>query len=386
MTRRLLALIISILFLEMIFLVVVSPLLPQLRDELSLSTTQAGVLLAMYAVGALLGAVGAVRLAIGLGPRGTAIVSLVLFAATSAAFGVVDAYPGLLAARLGQGVAGAMCWTAGTVWLLDVAPVERRGALLGLAFGIAEAGAIAGPLVGALAAGVGRAAVFGAVAAVCLLLALATSRFPPPPPTPDQRLRLGAMLGSSRVRTTIAIVTIPAILLAAIGVLAPLQQSALGAGPSEIGVTFGVAALAGVAIRPLWGRWSDRQGPLRPIRLGMLANVPVIVLLPWLDSRWAVAIFICAALILVGVLWAPLMLMLSDACLAVGVGQVMAVAVMNLTWPPGQMLGAAGGAALAQATSQRLTYALIGAALLAGSLALGREPAPAPELYGAGTR
>ncbi len=384
--RRLLALITALLFLEMIFLVVLSPLLPQLRDELGLSTAQAGVLLAMYAVGALVGAVGAVLLAIRLGPRETALISLVLFAASSAAFGLLDVYPGLLAARLVQGIAGATCWTAGTVWLLDVAPVKRRGVLLGLAFGIAEAGAIAGPLIGALAAGAGRAPIFVGVAALCLLLALATSRSPAPPRMADGGLRLGAMFSSRRVRTTIWIATLPSILLATISVLAPLQQNALGASSGEIAATFGVAALAGIAIRPLWGRWSDRRGPLVPIRLGLLANVPVIVVLPWLGNRWAVAIFVCCALILLGVLWAPLMVMLSDACLAVGVGQVMAVAVMNLTWPPGNVLGAAGGAAIAQATSQRLAYALIGVALLGGFLALGRDTARAPELYGAQAR
>lgn len=384
--RRLLALITALLFLEMIFLVVLSPLLPQLRDELGLSTAQAGVLSAMYAAGAMLGAVAAVLLAIRLGPRETALISLILFAGSSAAFGVLDLYPGLLAARLAQGIAGATCWTAGTVWLLDVAPVERRGVLLGLAFGIAEAGAIAGPVIGAFAAGAGRAAIFVGVGALCLLLALATTRFPAPPRSAEGGLRLGAMLSSRRVRTTIWIATIPAILLAAISVLAPLQQSALGAGPAEIAATFGVAALVGIAIRPLWGRWTDRRGPLVPIRLALLANVPVIVVLPWLGSRWAVALFACCALILLGVLWAPLMVMLSDACLAVGVGQVMAVAVMNLTWPPGNVIGAGGGAAIAQATSQRLAYALIGAAFLGGFLALGREAAPTPDLYGAQAR
>jgi hypothetical protein len=64
------------------------------------------------------------------------------------------------------------------------------------------------------------------------------------------------------------------------------------------------------------------------------------------------------------------MVMLSDACVAVGVGQIMAVAVMSLVWPPGNVLGSAGGAAIAEATSQRFAYALIGLALFAGFLAL----------------
>lgn len=387
--RRLLALITALLFLEMIFLAVLAPLLPDLRQELRLSTTQAGVLSAMYALGALCGAVAAVAVAQRRGPKVTGVVSLAMFAAASLAFGLVDSYPALLATRLAQGISGAVCWTAGMVWLLEVAPVRRRGELLGIAFGFAEAGAIAGPVIGGLAVGLGRTAVFGAIAALCLLLAAITTRFPSPLAVAGEGegLRLGAMLRSPRVRATIWLTTLPALMLAAVSVLAPLQQDALGAGAGEIAATFGVAALAGVLIRPLWGRWSDRQGPLRPVRTAMLVNVPVMVALPWLGSRLAVAVFVCAALVLIGVLWAPLMVMLSDACLAVGVGQIMAVAVMNLTWPPGNVLGAAGGAAIAQATSQRFAYAVMGTALLAGALALGRRRSPlAADLYVAGAR
>ncbi len=76
------------------------------------------------------------------------------------------------------------------------------------------------------------------------------------------------MLSSADVRTAMWISILPAIVLAAVSVLAPLQQHGLGAGPGEIAATFGAAALDRHLVRPLFGRWSDRQGPLRPIRLG----------------------------------------------------------------------------------------------------------------------
>jgi predicted MFS family arabinose efflux permease len=368
--RRLFALISALLFLEMLFLAGLSPLLPELEAEFGLSTSQAGVLWASYALGAMVGAMPAAVLAARRGPRGAALISLTAFAAASIAFGVAATYGGLLAARLAQGAAGAVLWMAGMVWVLEVAPPERRGEVLGLALGVAEAGAIAGPVVGGIAAATGRAGTFVGIAVVCLLLALATMRFPAPPHDGTEPLLLRRMLSSSRVRIAIRLTMLPACLLAAVSVLAPLQQSALGAGAGEIAATFAVAALAGILIRPLYGRWSDRRGPVRPIAIGLLANVPLVIALPWLDSRWAVALTVCAVLVLIGVLWAPLMVMLSDACVAVGVGQIMAVAVMSLVWPPGNVLGSAGGAAIAEATSQRFAYALIGLALFGGFLAL----------------
>jgi hypothetical protein len=56
----------------------------------------------------------------------------------------------------------------------------------------------------------------------------------------------------------------------------------------------------------------------------------------------------------------------------------MAVAIMDLTWPPGNALGSSGGAALAQAAGQRWAYAAIAGALLIGFLALSRAHAPVP--------
>ena len=178
------------------------------------------------------------------------------------------------------------------------------------------------------------------------------------------------------------IALLPAMLLAAISVLAPLQQHRLGAGAGEIAATFGAAALVGILVRPLFGRWSDREGPVRPIRLGLLASAPVVGAIPWMESRWAVAMFVIGALVLTGVLWAPLMVMLSDACTAAGLGQVMAVAIMDLTWPPGNALGASGGSVIAQAAGQRWAYAVIAAALLCGFLSLSHSREPAEPLTG----
>lgn len=367
------------MFLELFFFAVLSPLLPELKHELHLSTTQAGVLVAMYAIGALVAGIPATMIALRMGVRETATASLIVFAAMSVAFGLASTYAELVAARFVQGMAGAACWTAAMVWLLEGSPPGRRGEMLGFAFGVSEAGAIAGPLVGGLAAALGRGATFVGIGALSLLLVLATTRVAAPPPAESKRLQLRAMLSSAHVRTAMWVAVLPAVLLAAISVLAPLQQHHLGAGAGEIALTFGVAALLGILVRPLFGRWSDREGPLRPIRIGLLASAPVVLAVPWMNSRLTVAIFVVGALVLTGLLWAPLMLMLSDACAAAGVGQVMAVAVMDLTWPPGNALGATGGAAIAQAAGQRWAYAAIAAALLCGYVALSRRRQPATD-------
>ncbi len=375
--RRLLSLISALMFLELFFFAVLAPLLPGLKHSLALSTAQTGLLVAMYALGALVAAVPALLLAVRAGVKAMALAGLLTFAAMSVAFGLAHSYDALLLARFAQGLCGAALWTAAMVWLLEVAPPSRRGEMLGFAFGVSEAGAIAGPVVGGLAVAAGRGPTFIAIAALCVALAALATRFPAPPALLERRLQMRSMLSSAEVRTAMWIAVLPAILLAAVSVLAPLQQHALGAGAGEIAATFGAAALLGILVRPLFGRWSDRRGPVRPIRLGLLASAPVVLAVPWMESRWAAALLIVGALVLTGVLWAPLMVMLSDACTAAGVGQVMAVAIMDFTWPPGNALGATGAAAIAQGAGQRWAYAVIAAALLAGFVALSRRREPA---------
>ena len=55
--RRLLVFAIAVVFVESIFFAALAPLLPELTDDLGLSTFGAGVLVAAYAFGALLGAI-----------------------------------------------------------------------------------------------------------------------------------------------------------------------------------------------------------------------------------------------------------------------------------------------------------------------------------------
>jgi predicted MFS family arabinose efflux permease len=379
--RRLLALTTALMFLELVFFTVLAPLLPELKHDLALSTSQAGVLVAMYAVGCAVGAVPALMIVVRLGVRTTAIVSLGTFATTSVLFGLAHGYDALLAARFVQGLAGAACWTSAMLWLLEVAPLDRRGELLGFAFGVSEAGAIAGPAAGGVAAAAGRGATFAAIAALCAVLALITTCFAGPPAPVEKRLGLGEALADANVRKVMWITLLPAILLAAISVLAPLQQHRLGGGSGEIALTFAVAAILGIAIRPFYGRWSDRQGPLRPVRIGLLACAPAVAALPWMQTRFGTAALIALTLILIGVLWAPVMVMLSNACAAAGLAQLMVVAMMDLTWPPGNIVGSAGGGALAEVAGQRVTYAVMAGMLLAGWAALSgsRAPSAAPE-------
>ena len=68
-----------------------------------------------------------------------------------------------------------------------------------------------------------------------------------------------------------------------------------------------------------------------------------------------------------GAFWAPAMTLLSESAERVGADQGLAFGLVNLAWAPGMVGGAAGGGALAKATSDMLCYALL-AVLCAATL------------------
>jgi MFS family permease len=368
--RRLLVLVTALMFVELVFFTVLAPLLPGLKHELGLSTSQAGILVGAYALGAIVGGLPALALVDRIGVRVAALASVITFAATSVAFGLAASYAGLLAFRFIQGISGVACFTSAMSWLLEAAPEDERGAMTGFAFGVSEIGAIAGPLLGGVAAASGRPAAFTAVAVLCLGLAVATTRFRGPARHASGPMKLRSLLAARHVRTVMWITYIPAFILAGVGVLSPLQLHRLGASVGEIALTFGAAAALGILVRPLFGRWVDRRGPRIPIQVALLASFPFVLAVPWVGDLAAAAALAVLALVVTGLLWSPLMVMLSDACIEMGVGQATAVGVINLAWPPGYAIGATAAAAIAQLAGQRWAYALMATTLLLGYGAL----------------
>src|SRR3954465_423382 len=138
------------------FYAAITPLLPKLVADLDLGKNGAGVLTGAYAAGTLLGSLPARWLIARLGLQPTAGPGLTLMSVSCLVFAFAKTIGLLDAARFLQGVGGACSWSGGMAWLAGEAPRERRGALLGSAMGFAIFGVQLGPVVGAVARGVGQ--------------------------------------------------------------------------------------------------------------------------------------------------------------------------------------------------------------------------------------
>src|SRR4051812_21072183 len=176
--RRLLLVVSAIVFVDTTFYAVVAPLLPHYADELDLSKASAGILLAAYPAGTLVGSLPSGVLAARVGARRTVLTGLALLSISSIGFALAGSELVLDLARFVQGLGGACSWAGGLAWLVAASPPDRRGELIGVALGAAIGGSLLGPVLGAAAVALGARPVFGAVAAVGCALAFVAAATP----------------------------------------------------------------------------------------------------------------------------------------------------------------------------------------------------------------
>jgi MFS family permease len=360
--RRILLLVGAVVFIDTVFFAALTPLLPHYAHVLHLGKTGAGVLAASYPAGALVGALPSGLVAARVGVKPTVLVGLLVAAACTIAFGLADRPWELDVARFAQGLASAFSWTGALAWLVAASPGDRRGALIGQAFAAAVAGALFGPVLGGVASVAGTGWTFAVVGMVELVLAgwaLATHA-----ERPEEGQGPGLLLRSLREPPMLAgiwFVVLPALLFGTLGVLAPLRLSALGWGAVAIGATF-LCGAGLEAVNNAWlGRAVDRYGTTPPILVGLAASVVVAVLLPWPGRALVLALLVCLGGVAFGAFYTPGMTRLTHLAEERGLDHGYTFALVSLAWAPGQTLGAAGSAALAQATADAVPYLVLAA-------------------------
>jgi MFS family permease len=374
--RRLLMLVGAIVLVDMMFYAAITPLLPVYVDRFGLSKSGAGLLAGSYAVGTLLGALPSGWLATRVGARRTVLVGLGLMSLASLGFAFGRSVAVLDTMRFLQGIGGACTWSGGMGWLISRTPRAQRGQMIGAALSTVMVGLLLGPVLGTIARGTGPELPFSAVALLGVVLAGAALRLPAPPAAVREQRPFATALRDRRIAVGMALVTVPALALGAIEVLAPLELDRLGAGGLAIGATFLVASgLEGIA-QVLAGRLTDRYGRGGPIRLCLLASLVLLLLLPLPQVAWLLAAVVVGACVVCGTLNTPAIALLSDGVEGAGLDQSVGFSFVNLAWAGGQVVGAVAGGALAGATSDAVPYVLLAAvcaAALGGMVRGGRR-------------
>ena len=356
--RRLLVLVSLVVLVDTMLFAALTPLLPEYTEEFGISKAGAGLLVATYAIGVLVGAVPAGLTASRVGPKRAALMGLLVVGASSVVFALAGDVWTLGLSRFAQGVGSALSWAGGLSWLVAAAPRGRRGELMGTALGAAIFGALLGPVLGGIASVAGTRPTFAAVGAMTLVVFAVGLRVPGVRGEPPSLAAVGRALRNRPFVAGLWLMLLPALLFGTLSVLASLDLDRLGWSAIAIGALFFTAAALEAIVNPFVGRLADRRGPMLSISISLPAGVVAALALAWADDPYVITVIALAASIAWGTLFTPGMTLLSAGAESVGLPQALAFGIMNAAWASGAILGPALGGALGDAFGDPVAYGL----------------------------
>jgi MFS family permease len=239
----------------------VLPVLPRyVHGPLGAGNVAVGVVVGAYAITGLMLRPLAGRFADRRGRKPAVLLGSVLVAAAGFLYLLPFGVAGLIAARLVLGAGEGTVFTAGSAWIVDLAPPERRGRVIGL-YGLAVWGGLSvGPLIGELLLHAsGYTAVWVFAGAMPLLGALVALRLPDPF-RPVARAERHPLIAREAVRPGAAL-ALASIGYATVAAFVVLHLDARGVGHGA--TVFGAFATMVVLTRLLGGDLPDRVGPAR---------------------------------------------------------------------------------------------------------------------------
>ena len=364
-------------FTDTVVYAMLPPLLPEYARIHHLSQTQLGFLFSSYAAALLLAALPLGSWADRRGRRGPFLGGLLGFGAATILFAFANSFPLLILGRVLQGIAAAATWVAGLAMVADHFPASQRGKAMSMVFGCANLGLLTGPTFAGWMVRLWsiRTAFFFAAGLALLDAVVRLTLLPEDPPAqPSGRGYLG-LLKDGTVRLFAGIMVLGSALGAVLEAVLPLHLSRdLGMDAVAIGMAFTLAAVASTITSPLVGHWTDRRGPLGPMRLGMALAALMLALAAHIPSRAGMYVFMLAFGVTSSLLMSPTGPALAGHVERKGSTDFGSVfSLLNIAFSLGLMVGPLLGSALTDLMGLKLAMAALAAGFLVYLAPLARQ-------------
>jgi predicted MFS family arabinose efflux permease len=270
---------------------VVTPLLPVIRDQLGVREDLLGLLVTSYAVGVGVMALIGGPLSDRVGRRRILLVGSAWMAIALLLHVVAVDFWILMAVRLVAGCASGLIASASVAYVADALPFDQRGRANGILASGFAAGQILGIPIGTMLGEVGYRlpfVTFGVAVALSWMLLYRYALQPPVPLVRDLSLReslasYGRMLRRSDTAGAVAAYTVMFFGVSVFITYLPTELvRRFDATPTTVSTLFVVGGIANLIFAPLAGAWSDRYGRKLFVVGGSAAAGATMIATPWL--------------------------------------------------------------------------------------------------------
>lgn len=291
-----LAILLINLFIAFLGIGLVIPVTPKIMNELNLSGSVVGYMVAAFATTQLIISPVAGRWVDRFGRKRMIVIGLMIFSLSEFLFGIGKTAEALFISRMLGGVSAAFIMPAVTAFIADTTTVKTRPKALGYMSAAISTGFIIGPGIGGFLAEVGTrlpfffAAILALVAAILSILALRE-----PERNPEYKEITVEKKGIKRVLIPMYFISFMVILISSLGLAAFESLFALfvdhkfGFTPKDIAIMItGGAILGAIAQVVLFERFTKWFGEIRLIRYSLVLSTVLVFLVTIVNSYFTI--------------------------------------------------------------------------------------------------
>ncbi|MFF2908667.1 MFS transporter [Paenibacillus sp. NPDC057934] len=281
----------------------VVPIMPTFMNELNISGSTVGLLVAAFSLSQLLLSPLAGRLSDTMGRKNIIVVGLVVFAVSELVFGLASMPWMLFISRMLGGAGAALIMPAVMAYVADTTSLEERARGMGLINAAISTGFIIGPGIGGYLAEFGIRAPFFVAAIAAGLIAVVTFAVLPESLTAEQRKEAKAS-GKNQESLLLQLVqsyrqpyffSLVIVFVLAFGlanyetVFGLFVDHKFGFTPKDIAFVITFGSIAGAVVQVSAFGWIlNRFGENRVIAICLLASAVFILLTVFVSSYWAI--------------------------------------------------------------------------------------------------